>query len=481
MPPSHHFSPLFHPRSVAVIGASANPLKMGHQCLVSLKEGRFPGALYAVHRQAKELLGVPAYPDAARLPAEVDLAILAVPAREVMAALQACGERGIRGAVVITAGFKEAEGMEGAALQREMRVLADQAGMTVIGPNTFGLVNLHAGLNASFTPYLSLLKAGSISILSQSGGVAHLIAYQALDEGVGLSKIVGLGNRCQVDFADLLPFLAEDAQTRSIILFLEGLENPRPLVRAVEEVSSRKPVIFMKAGRSAEAQQASRSHTGSLAGRYEIYAAALRNAGAVVIDEHRDLLDLARLLSWAQPPGGRRVAVMTFQAGPGILLTDAAVRLGLHMAAFQPDTQRELNRHLPPLTIRTNPVDLIFAGSEQVFEKVMGLILGDPGVDVLVIFLLHHPFMTLERLAPSMIRQRQAWGKPVLLCARGPRGMLEEEAARLEEKGIPFFSLPERTIRALKGLISYGEGRRRERVTENGGGPRAPGLPPDRA
>ena len=451
------FHYLFNPRSVAVIGASGNPLKMGHQCLLSLQGSAFPGPLYPIHPQEKEILGMRAYPSLQHVPGEVDLAMLVVPASEAIPALQTCQKKGVRGAVIITAGFKEVEGPEGWQLQEEMAATANRGGIKIIGPNTFGMVNVHARLNASFTPVFSRLKPGPISVISQSGGVSHLIAYQAIDEGVGLGKVVGLGNRCNVEFSDLLLFLEEDAQTKSIILFIEGVEDPRALVAAVKKVVPKKPVVAMKAGRSAASLKAAQSHTGSMAGRSEIYEASLKQAGALVVQEPWELLDVAKILTLQQPPSGRNVAVMSFQAGPGILLTDAVVRHGLRMAAFSRQTQEKLDRLLPPLTIRSNPVDMAFARNEQIFEGTLKLILEDENVDVLVVFLLHHPFMTPGRIAPSVLKQRQLSGKPILLCANSPRGLIEAEVTELEGQGIPVYSLPDRAIRALKGLVEYGE------------------------
>lgn len=451
------FHPLFYPQAVAVIGASGNFLKMGHQCMLSLREGGFPGPLYPIHPLEKEILGIRAYPSLDQVPGQVDLAILAVPASEAIPALQACQKKGVGGAVVITAGFREIESPEGSRLQSEMATVANRGRIKIIGPNTFGMVNVPAHLNASFTPVFSHLKPGPITVVSQSGGVSHLIAYQALDEGVGLAKVVGLGNRCNVEFADLLPFLAGDVETGCIILFIEGLDNPRALLAAVKKVSSKKPVVAMKAGRYAASLEAARSHTGSLAGRYEIYEASLRQAGAIVVREPRELLDVAKILTILRPSSGRNVAVMSFQAGPGILLTDEVIRSGLRMAPFSKETQESLNRYLPPLTIRNNPVDMAFARNEQAFEETVHLVLGDKQVDALVIFLLHHPFMTPRRIKAPLLRQKHQSNKPILLCANSPRGLIEDEIEELEAKGIPVYSLPDRTIRALRGLIQYGE------------------------
>lgn len=456
------YQPVFYPRSVAVIGASSNPFKMGHQCLLSLRKSNFPGAIYPVNPQEREILGLKVYDHLKQVPGEVDLAIISIPASEVMVALKDCAAKQIKGAVVITAGFREIEDTAGAKLQEEMAGLASQAGIKIIGPNTFGMVNLHAQLNASFTPIFSGLKPGAISIISQSGGVAHLMAYKAIDEKVGLGKIVGLGNRCNVDFADLLPFFMEDELTRVLILFIEGVDQPRPLWEAINKFTRQKPIIAMKAGRNEFSWKAARSHTGSMAGRYELYEASLKQAGALVGDDPGDLLDLAKILALLSPLAGKRVAVMSFQAGPGILITDAVMAQGLEMASFTEDTQRKLTALLPPLTIRTNPVDLAFARSEELFAEAVRAILYDNHVEALVIFLLHHPFMDPRRIVDCLLVLKKCTTKPIVLCLNSPRGLAEEVIISLEEGGIPVFASPGQTIKALKGLFQFADLKRKK-------------------
>lgn len=237
------FFPLFHPRSVAVIGASGNPLKMGYQCLLSLKQGSFPGPIYPVHPQEKEIVGLAVFTDVRQIPDPVDLAMLVVPAAEIFPALEACQKKGVRGIVMITAGFREIDDPKGEQLQKELSAFANRHGMKIIGPNTFAMANVHAQLNAPFTPLFSRLKSGPISVISQSGGVSHLIAYQALAERVGLGKVIGLGNRCNVDFADLLPYLTADEETGIIVLFVEGQDDARVLLLRQKQKSA-KPIVF---------------------------------------------------------------------------------------------------------------------------------------------------------------------------------------------------------------------------------------------
>ena len=340
MNPKESFHPLFYPRSVAVVGASGNPLKMGHQCVLSLRESGFPGSVYPIHPREKEILGIPAHPNLEAVPGEVDLAVLAVPAPEVIPSLQACGNKGVRGAVVITAGFREIESAEGERLQRELAGVANRAGIHVIGPNTFGIVNLHARMNASFTPVFSRLQTGPITIVSQSGGVCHLIAYQALDDGVGLGKVIGLGNRCNVEFADLVPYLAEDPDTGCMILFIEGLDQPRPLYDAIKKVAPRKPVVAMKAGRYAGSGKAARSHTGSLAGRYEIYEASLRQAGAIVAESPSELLDVAKILTILKSSPEETWRSSLFKPAPASCSPTQSCAAGSQWPRFPPKPRR---------------------------------------------------------------------------------------------------------------------------------------------
>lgn len=430
---------------------------MGYQCILSLKESRFPGPVYPVHPREKEILGLRVFAEVDQIPGPVDLAMLVVPATEIFSAMESCQKKGVRGIVMITAGFREIDDPKGEKLQMELSSFANRHGMKIIGPNTFGMANVHAKLNASFTPLFSRLKPGPISVISQSGGVSHLIAYQALDERVGLGKVIGLGNRCNVDFSDLLPYLAEDEETGSIILFVEGQDDPRALLSEIKKTAPHKSVVAMKAGQSPESARAARSHTGSLAGRYEIFEAALRQAGAIVSRDPGELLDIAKILTMLEPVKGKSIAVMSFQAGPGILLTDAVVRNGLSMAVLSQKTQERINRLLPPFTIRTNPVDMAFARNEEAFEETTRILLEDERVNGLIIFLLHHPFMTPKRIAGPLLRQKQKSTKPLVLCANSPRGFIEDEVAELESRGIPIYPLPERAVRALKGLFEYGE------------------------
>ncbi|MCJ7618588.1 MAG: CoA-binding protein, partial [Anaerolineae bacterium] len=233
---------LFDPRGVAVIGASKNPGKLGYHVMKSLTEGGFKFPVFPINPGEAELFGAKAYPSLADVPHDVDLAVVVLPAQAVPEIIQQCAAKGVRGIVLITAGFKEIEGEQGAQLQEEITRLANEAGIPIIGPNTFGMVNLHQDLNASFTPEFSRVKKGGISLISQSGGMAHMLAFLALEQNVGFSKIIGVGNRCNLGFAELLEYLVEDETTLVIAMYMEGVDDPHRLMQVARGVRGTKPV-----------------------------------------------------------------------------------------------------------------------------------------------------------------------------------------------------------------------------------------------
>ena len=265
---------IFNPGSVAVIGASDNPGKLGSHVMRSLTEGRYPGRIYPVNPGKDEILGIKTYPSLSRTPDTVDLSIIVLPAEQVPRIIKECREKNVKGIVLITAGFKEIEDRRGETLQEEITELASRSDIRIIGPNTFGIVNLHLPLNASFTPEFSWMEKGGISFVSQSGGMSHLMAFLSLQDKVGFSKIVGLGNRCNVDFAEMVEYLLRDDQTKAIALYMEGIDFPKKLMEVAKRGNREKPILAYKVGRSSTSDKASQFHTGSLAGRHEIYEGA---------------------------------------------------------------------------------------------------------------------------------------------------------------------------------------------------------------
>ena len=349
---------LFYPASVAVIGASDNFDKLGYHVMKSLV-GSPSVRIYPVNPKAAKIWDIEAYPSLDDISGEVDLAVVVVPAAHVPETLHRCGRKGVKGVVLITAGFKEIEDASGEDLQIEIAGIAGLYEMPIIGPNTFGFVNLTGGVNASFTSEFSLLEKGGVALISQSGGVCHLCGFLAIEQRVGVSALMSLGNRVNVGFPEALRFFAEeDGATRVIALYIEGDAEPRRLLDLARSLSGKKPIIAYKAGRSEKGDSASRFHTGSLAGSHPVWRGALRQSRILEVTSVEEMIDTAKVLDSCALAEGGRIAVLSGQAGPGIIAADALEAEGLSLARFCPATQERINAILPPVAIRTNPVDM---------------------------------------------------------------------------------------------------------------------------
>lgn len=445
---------LFHPSTVAVVGASRNPGKLGFHVMKSLTEGGFKGRIVPVNPGSDQVMGLPCASSLADIVGSVDLAVIVLPAALVPQTFEACGDKGVKAAVLITAGFKEIDDPSGAEKQEALAEIARRIALPVIGPNTFGMVNLHADLNASFTPEFSRLDRGGVSLVSQSGGIAHLLAFMAMKDQVGLSKVVGLGNRLNVGFSEMTAFLMEDERTAAIALYVEGLEEPRRLMETLQAYGGKKPVAVYKTGQASVGNQASLSHTGSLAGSHKAYEAAFRQAGVFVAGSSQELLDVSKAMAGCPLPWGRRVAVLSGQAGPGMAACDVCEREGLEIAAFQPETQTIINGLLPPLALRSNPVDMGPAWYDaRAANEIVRAVLEDKRVDGILLLMM---FASANRdVVPNLAELLLEWGqaKPVVACLAAPAGIWQEDVLGLERAGaLVNFPTPERAAHALASL-----------------------------
>ncbi len=446
---------IFNPRSVAVIGASDNPGKLGSHVMRSLIEGKYPGRIFPVNPGRTEIMGIKAFPSLLQVPESVDISIIVLPAEQVPKTVIECGEKGIKGIVLITAGFREIEDKRGEILQREISALATRSGIHIVGPNTFGIVNLHLPLNASFTPEFSWLQKGDISLVSQSGGMSHLMAFLSLQGKVGFGKIVGLGNRCNVDFAEMVEYLLYDDQTKVIALYMEGIDFPKKLME-VAKGNRQKPILAYKVGRSSASDKASQFHTGSLAGNHEIYNGAFRQAGILTVGNSEELLDTAKALAMSPLPGGTRVAVLSGQAGPGMAVCDVCEMEGLGIPPFSAETQRRVDELLPPLAIRTNPVDMGPAWYDsEAIKGIVQAVFEDERIDAVILCLM---FASANRSAvgvmADLLSERRT-DKPILCCLSSPPGIWEDEIKRLERSGVPNYPTPERAAKTLANLCRF--------------------------
>jgi acyl-CoA synthetase (NDP forming) len=448
---------LFNPASVAVVGASDKPDKLGFHVMKSLTRGGYPGRIFPVNPKADEIMGLTAVPSVSACDGGADLAIVVVPAGRVPGVFRECAAAGVKGIVLITAGFREIDDPGGATLHREIAAIADEAGIPVIGPNTFGMINRIADLNASFTPEFSLVRKGPVALVSQSGGISHLLGFMAMRMDVGFRMIVGLGNRLNVDFPQMIAFLAEDRDTRVIVLYIEGIDEAGALMQAARQAAGCKPILAYKTGSGEVGDAASRSHTGSLAGSHEIYTAAFAQAGIIYSDNTETLLDAAKAFSASPPPTGPRVAVLSGQAGPSMAACDVCEARGLQIVRFTPRTQETINQLLPPLALRTNPVDMGPAWYDSTaIRGIIQTVMNDDNVEGILLLMM---FASANRDAVAGIAGLlKEWGqrKPLISCIVSPPGIWDEAISDLEASGaLVNFPTPERAAQAMVNLWRY--------------------------
>ena len=448
---------LFNPKSVAVIGASENSGKLGFHVMKSLTKGGFAGKIIPVNPGTAEIMGLKVSTSISDYDSQVDLAIVVLPAKLIPGVFRECADKGVKGIVLITAGFKEIDDPAGADLHEEIAAIANKAGIPVIGPNTFGMINFHSNLNASFTPEFSCLQKGSICLVSQSGGISHLLGFMAMRADVGFSKIVGLGNRLNVDFAQMLEYLMNDSDTKIIVLYIEGVDQPRDLIESAKKYNSKKPIIAYKTGKGMVGDQASLSHTGSMAGRHEIYTGALTQAGILTVDNTETLLDTAKAMASCPIPDSPGMAVLSGQAGPGMAACDFCVEQGLKIVQFTKKTQQKVNELLPPLALRTNPVDMGPAWYDSsAIEGIVRAVMDDDNVGG-ILFLMMFASANVDALK-GISGLLDKWGqqKPVISCILSPPGIWDEQIRALEESGsLINYPTPERATRVMANLWKY--------------------------
>ncbi|HEY9198438.1 MAG TPA: bifunctional acetate--CoA ligase family protein/GNAT family N-acetyltransferase [Gammaproteobacteria bacterium] len=446
---AHYLDRLFHPRSIAVFGASERANSVGARVFANLLAGGFAGGVYPINPKHTAIAGHTCYPDLAHVGAPVDLAVIATPARTVPALLQNCGELGVRAAIVLSAGF---EGAEGETLRSQLLEAARPFGMRVLGPNCLGLIRPRLGMNATFSQ--GSAQPGNLALVSQSGALCTAILDWAAARAMGFSAVVSLGDALDVDFGDLLDYLALDTETRSILLYVEGMNHARPFMSGLRAAARVKPVIVVKAGRHAAGSRAAQSHTGALVAADDVFDAALRRAGVVRAHSIVQLFAAAQLLASHHRMRGDRLVIVTNGGGPAVMAVDRATDLGLQLAELAPATLQALDKLLPPQWPRANPVDILGdAGAERYRESVR-LCLADPGVDGLLVMLTPQAMTDPLACAVAVAEAAAGQDKPVLACWMG-EALMETSRELFSSKRIPNFVLPEAAIEAFAYLASY--------------------------
>lgn len=445
---------MFAPRSVALVGASSREGSVGNLLLRNLVSAGFAGEIMAVNPKAVSYGDVKTYRDVASLPHAPDLAVIATPPSTVPSIIGGLASLGTRAAVVITAGFGEL-GQEGRLLQSGMLEAAKPDLLRIVGPNCLGLMVPGVGLNASFA-HLNPLK-GDIAFLSQSGAVVTAMLDWATTRGIGFSHIVSLGGMSDVDFGDMLDYLAHDPKTRSILLYVEQITEARKFMSAARQAARLKPVLVIKSGRHAEAARAARSHTGALAGSDEVYQAAFRRAGMLRVDGIEDLFDAVETLSTRperRPLTGNRLTILTNGGGVGVLATDFVLDEGGRLASLDPETVEKLNAVLPRTWSHANPVDIIGDASADRYANAIKILLNDPGTDALLV--LNCPTATVDNVeaARAVADAVQDSHKPVFTSWLGDQGARAGRQVFLDRK-VPTYDTPEQAVHAFMLQLRY--------------------------
>jgi len=445
---------MFRPGSVAVIGASDTPNSVGAALMRNLMRGGFAGPVYPVNPHAKTVHGIAAYANVAGLPSPPDLAIIATPPDSVPPLVAELGQRGTRAAVILTAGFGElAAGKERAA---QLLQAARPQLLRIVGPNCLGIAVPGIGLNATFAPAAPL--PGNIAFLTQSGAMATTVLDWARPRGIGFSAVVSMGDMSDVDFGDLLDYLALDATTRAVLIYAEAVTQARKFMSAARRTARIKPVIIVKGGRAAAGARAAASHTGALAGADVVYDAAFRRAGMLRVSEVEELFDAAATLSRMSQPAGDRLAIVTNGGGAGVLATDRLVEEGGQLAPLGPDTIGKLDAVLPPTWSRANPVDIIGDADAARYAHAVEILLADPDVDALLVSYCPTSVVpsgdAAQGLIDGMARSRGADGKNVFACWMGDENV-RAGRVRLAAAGVPDYETPERAVRAFMYLVRY--------------------------
>ncbi len=447
----HPLDSIFHPQTVALIGATEKVGSVGRTILRNLVTNPFGGTVYPVNPKRSSVWGIKAYPNIGAVPEKVDLAVIVTPAQSIPGITDDCVKAGVKSAIIISAGFKEL-GPEGAKLEQDILARARKGNLRIIGPNCLGVMNPITGLNATFAS--SIARPGNVGFISQSGALCTAILDWAHQHKVGFSSFVSIGSMVDVGWGDLIDYLGDDPKTKSIVIYMETVGDARSFLSAAREVALTKPIIVIKAGRTAAAAKAAASHTGSLAGSDEVLRCSFRRSGVLQVDSIEDLFSMAEVLAKQPRPKGPNLSIFTNAGGPGVLATDALIMGGGELAEIAPETMETLNTFLPTSWSHSNPIDIIGDADPERYAKALETVAKDPHSDGLLVILtpqdMTEPTQTAEKLAPYA----KIEGKPVLASWMGGSDVAAGEAI-LAKAGIPTFPYPDIATRAFNYMWRY--------------------------
>ncbi len=443
----------FKAKGVAVLGASTNPKKLSYGIVNNLISHGYEGKVYPVNPNATEILGLKVYPAISDVPDPVELAVVVLPVTMIMETMKAVGERGIKAAVVITGGFKEL-GEEGAKIERDLKALTDSYGMRIVGPNCVGTMGMYTGLNSTFIKGMPI--AGPIAFISQSGALGGGVVDLVLDSNIGFSHFASLGNQMDVNETDMIEYLGDDDNVKVIAVYTEGLTDGQRFIKVCREVSRKKPIVFLKAGKNEAGAKAVSSHTGSLAGSYAAYQAALKQSGVIEVQTLSELFTVAWTLGTQPLPKNKRVAMTTNAGGAAALAADSIDFYGFSLAKIAPKIQERLRTKLNPSAQVSNPVDMLGSVSPEDYHWSLENLDADDGVDVLLPILVPQALVDTPGVAQAWIDIKNKSNKTLLAILTGKHSTLEAEQA-LNRAGVPVFTYPDQVGPALKGLWDHKE------------------------
>lgn len=450
---TYNFNKIFQPKTVAAIGASDKEGSVGYALMKNLLTGGFKGKIYPVNIKHEVIQGKKAYASVKKIPETVDLAIIATPAKTVLELVEECGQAGIKGMIIISAGFNEL-GAEGQQNFKEIAVIARKYNIRIIGPNCLGIINPTIGLNASFASKMPL--PGKIALISQSGAICTSILDWSLAQNVGFSHFVSVGSMVDVDFADLIDYLGSDKETSCILIYMESLTNARRFMSAARAFARHKPIIVLKAGKSVEGAQAASSHTGAMARNDAVFNAAFKRAGIIRVNTIAQLFNMAGALSMQELPKGNRLAIVTNAGGPAVLATDYLMSNGGQMAQLSAESLAELNAFLPAHWSHGNPIDILGDATAETYQKALNICLKEANVDGILTILTPQSMTNPTAVAEVLVDLNKQTKKPILASWMGET---EVETARdiLEMGNIPPYRYPESAVEVFLKMVEYSD------------------------
>lgn len=438
----------FSPKAVAIVGASTHEGKIGHILVKNMLKYGYKGKIFPINPRANEILGLKAYTNLKTLNELIDLAIIAVHPPDVLETIKQCGEKAIKSAIVISAGFKESSS-EGARLEQKLKKIAKECGVRVLGPNCVGLIDTNSKVNASFA--LGMPEQGNIAFFSQSGAMCIAVLDWALGQRIGFSKFISLGNMVDISEIDMLIALGEDENTRVILGYLEGVNDGRTFMQVAEEVARKKTIILIKSGITSAGAKAVSSHTGSLAGSESAYQAAFKQSGVIRARTITELFNYAVAFASQPLPKGPKVAILTNSGGPGIVAADACESSYLQLARINPQTAERLRSFLPPMASFYNPIDIVGDAHVERYEKALDILMDDKDIDAILVLLTPTATIEVKETARAVVEHAKNRKKPIL-CSFMGEVQIEKAVKLLKKHGIPNYLCPEDAVSVLEKM-----------------------------